>query len=83
MKSLILSAAGALALAGCGPAATVNSTDDSAEANVAEPDITEVPDESADANAAAQDVDDADEGADNAADDADGNASSHSGAPKR
>jgi hypothetical protein len=60
MRTLILSSAALLALAGCGKSATPNATATNvAEANAIEPDITEVPDESADANGAAADVDDA------------------------
>jgi hypothetical protein len=58
MRTLILSTAALLALAGCGQPATPNATiANAADANAVEPDITEVPDESADANGAAADLD--------------------------
>jgi ABC-type glycerol-3-phosphate transport system substrate-binding protein len=75
MRTLILSTAALLALAGCGQQATPNATAaNTAEASAIEPDITEVPDESADANAAAPDLDEGNEG--------DGNVSGTDGATR-
>jgi len=63
MRTPFLSATAALlALAGCSPSATTNTTAANAsETNASEPDIIEVPDESADANGAAADIDDGNE----------------------
>jgi PBP1b-binding outer membrane lipoprotein LpoB len=60
MRTLILTTAALLLLAGCNnnPAPSNVAAVDANQTNVAEPDVTEVPDESADANGAAADIDD-------------------------